>query len=312
MPPVDSYRSDAEAIKEFAALAQKAAGKIYFDTISPPESSVGLPDAIPVAAQDGATPKILPLRDEFERWRLRPERARGTATATTLASFIDLVNLHKVRDSALFAKTTWPVPALTAVIDYHAPNNRDGADNGDHRVRYEFPLTDEFKAWVERNGKPFAQDEFAFFIEERIADLEAVAPPAGDDYEKLFRTKFALPTEMVELSRGLRVHVEERVANAFMMQSGESEISFSSEHKGADGKPLHVPGLFMLCLPIFLDGALVRIPARLRYRVKDGALTWTYHLYRWEFWLRQRVQSDFSVAVQQTGLPAFEGAPERP
>jgi uncharacterized protein YfdQ (DUF2303 family) len=300
---------DAEAIKTFAELAQKAAGKVSVTSLSPPSGVAGLPSVIPVEVTEGPKASHASLRDLFEAWRLKPERRKGTAQVTTLASFIDLVELHKGANSALFAKTTWPEPALTAVIDYHTAKD---ADNCQHRISYAFPLTDEFKAWVDHNGEPFNQNDFATFVEDHIADMSAPMDGEIEAFEKLFRSKFALPTEMIDLSRGLRVNVEERVTNAFMMQSGESELQFSTEHKDAKGKKLVVPGLFMLCLPVFLDGSVVRIPARLRYRVVpgEGTILWSYNLYRWEVLLRERVQSDFAIAVKQTALPAFEGAPE--
>lgn len=301
--------ADAEAIRTFADLAQKAAGAIEITSLSPPPGSVGLPSVITVARHAGKEPALKSLKSLFDDWRDKPARRSGVAMVTTLASFIDLANYHKGANSALFAKTTWPEPALTAVIDYHP---QDAADNCQHKIHYAFPLTDEFKAWVVGNGKPLNKIDFAAFVEDHIADM-AVADLAEDKkLETLFRTRFAIPTEMVELSRGLRVNVAERVTNAFMMQSGESELQFSSEHTNAKGEKLVVPGLFMLCLPIFIDGSLVRIPARLRYRVVpgEGTILWTYQLYRWGFFLRERVQSDFAIAVKQTALPAFEGAPE--
>jgi uncharacterized protein YfdQ (DUF2303 family) len=298
---------DAEAIRAFAALAQQAAGEIDVLMLTPPEDCVGLPAEIPVAFRRGPNPQLTGVRELFDAWRRAPERRKGVAKTTTLASFIALTNYHKGEASALFAKTTWPAPALTAVIDYHA---KDKADNCGHRVEYAFPMTDEFTAWVAGNGKPHSAFEFAAFVEDHIADLSAAMETEVDEYEDLFKTRFALPTEMIELSRGLRVNVEEKVVNAFVMQNGEGELRFSTEHKTTDGKPLVVPGLFMLCLPIFVDGSQVRIPARLRYRVKDGVVTWTYALYRWEYWLRLRVQSDLANATKQTALPAYEGAPE--
>jgi uncharacterized protein YfdQ (DUF2303 family) len=301
---------DAEAIRVFADLAQKAAGELIPTVLELSEDRAGLPKKIPAAIKSGERPELQSVKRLFEEWRLAPERREGTAETTTRASFIDLVNLHKGASSALFAKTTWPEPALTAVIDYHSGQ---AAANCAHRVRYAFPLTDEFEAWVSNNGKAFNQVEFAAFVEEHIADMAVADMAADGELEKLFRTRFALPTEMVDLSRGLRVNVDERVTNAFTLQSGEAEIQFSTEHKGADGAKLVVPGLFLLCLPVFIDGDMVRVPARLRYRVLpgEGAIKWSYQLYRWELLLRERVRSDLAVVVKQTALPAFEGAPEK-
>jgi hypothetical protein len=299
--------ADAEAIRTFADLAQKAAGAIEITSLSPPPGSVGLPTGIPVAKRVGKEPTFSSLKSLFEDWREKPNRRKGVAKATTLASFIDLVNRHKGTHSALFARTLWPAPSLIGVIDYH---DKDLADNCGHRVDYAFPVTEEFAAWIDGDGKSMTQCEFGAFVEEHISDLSVPLDSERREYEPLFKTKFAIPTEMVMLARGLKVNVEERVVNAHLMQSGEAEIHFSTEHKSGDGEPLVVPGLFMLRLPLFVDGSLVGIPARLRYRVKNGVLEWTYAMYRWKFWLRQRVQSDFAIAVNQTELPGFEGAPE--
>ena len=68
----------------------------------------------------------------------------------------------------------------------------------------------------------------------------------------------------------------------------------------------------MLSLPAFVDGAEVRICARLRYRVdkESGLIVWRYDLYRWEEALRIRVANDFARAIKDTELPGYEGAPE--
>lgn len=60
----------------------------------------------------------------------------------------------------------------------------------------------------------------------------------------------------------------------------------------------------------FVDGDPVRIPARLRYRIAGGGIMWFYQLYRWEFFLRERVRADLMKASAETTLPMFEGSPE--
>jgi len=298
----------ADAIKEIERLAKSSAGGFDPAFIDAPEHAHGLPKQIPTFIKTGATPEVLNLRPWLEHWRTAPERRKGTAEATTLASFIGLVERHKDADSVLFAKTDWPEPSLTAVVDYHTA--KGDARFGQHRILYKFPLTREFRTWIGNNKKPISQFEFAGFVEENIADLSVAMDAEVAQYEPLFRTKFAIPTDLIELSRGLSIHVGSKVKNAFRMQSGEAEITFETEHRDAKGDPVHVPGLFMLSLPVFVDGSEVRIPARLRYRLNGGEILWSYDLYKWETALRDRVALDFGTAAKQTGLPAFEGAPE--
>lgn len=299
---------DAAAIREIERLAQEAGGNFRGGTISPPPGAVGLPVEVPFLARGGKSPEIIDQRKFLEAWRTAPERRRGTAKVTTLQSFIDLANRHKDDGSAIFAQTNWPAPALTAIIDYHTLGH--DARFADHKIHYAFPLTEEFKAWIGANGKGMSQTDFATFIEDRIADLAAPMDAEIIEYEKLFRTKFAIPSEMVELSRGLQVRVAATVKQNVMLQSGEGEIVFTEEHQNDRGEKIVVPGLFMLSVPAFIDGESVRIPARLRYRVKDGKIIWAFYLYKWEEWLRVRVKNDLDQAAKETSLPAFEGAPE--
>lgn len=130
------------------------------------------------------------------------------------------------------------------------------------------------------------------------------------DYTRLFKVEFATPTVMVALSRGLQVNVEATVKQNVTLSSGEGELEFSETHLDKRGEKLTVPGLFMVSVAAFLDGEPIRLPARLRYRVSGGKVTWFYQLYRWKFWLRDRVQQDLKEVAEETEVKAFEGSPE--
>lgn len=303
----DTYTKPA--VESIAELAKQASGATVLK-VETGGLGKGLPPTVPMLFDHRAGGNGLKaLKDEIERFRIDPDRRRGTARAATLKSFIDLINYHKDGSSALFAKAEWPSPSLTAVIDYHT----EGHDprHLEHRISYEFPVTDEFKAWIDHDGKPFSQAEFAAFIEEHAAELASPFAAEKSEYEGLFKTQFATPNVMITLSRGLQVNVEMVVKNAVMLQSGEGEIQFAEEHLDKRGEKLTVPGLFMVSVPAFLDGEPIRLPARLRYRVSGGKVAWHYQLYRWKFWLRDRVQKDLGDVAAETSVKTFEGSPER-
>lgn len=297
---------DAHAIELVRDLANSAA-EVEIVQINTEGLGDGLPSGVPVLV-DRKTQRPVSLKAIIEEFRSAPDRRKGTATAHTLAAFIDLVNRHKDADSALFGKTSWPDPKLTAVINY----DREGikARSRDHRIVYAFPLTDEFKAWVGANARPMPQDEFAAFIEEHAAELAAPADGERSTYEPLFKEKFATPSEVLELSRHLEVFVAAKAKQGIRLQTGERQIEFSEDHLNSKGEKITVPGIFMVSVPAFVDGDAVRIPARLRYRIKGGDIIWFYQLYRWEFYLREQVGYDLKQAADDTKLPAFEGAPE--
>lgn len=268
---------------------------------------IGLPATVPLLIDQRPGGAIRTLKTEIEAYRTWPERIEGTAQTTTLQSFIDLVNRHKDGGSAVFAKTSWPEPSLTAVVDYHGAADPRWAK---HRIRYAFPITDEFKVWIEKNGKMMEQAEFAAFLEDHAAELSAAYGPEAAEYESLFKEKFATPADLIALSRSLEIHVGAKVKRAERIQTGERTVEFVEEHLNGKGDKVDIPGIFMVSVPAFVDGEQVRIPARLRYRIAGGSIHWFYQLYRWQFWLRDQVKNDLITVADKTALPTFEGSPE--
>lgn len=267
----------------------------------------GLPAQVP-ALFNRVTQQIAAVAPLVEPHRLRPERAIGTAQATTLASFLALVLRHKTDHSVIFAETAWPKPSLTAVLDYHRLDHVPAY--GKHRVHYAFPVTDELTAWLAGNGKGVEQPEFVRFLEDRAAELAAPTDGEKSEFERLFRERFATPAELITLARDLEVFVGAQVKQQYREASGERTMVFAAEHTSKSGEKVNIPGLFMVSVPAFRDGGPVRLPARLRYRVVGGSVTWSYLLYRPEFWLREKVVEDLAAAGRETGLPCFEGQPE--
>ena len=247
------------------------------------------------------------LHQVLSQNRILPERRKGTSKVTTLQSFIDLVNRHKDEDSAIFADTAWP-PSLTCVVDYAKADKT--ARWHQHRINYAFPATEEITAWISGNGKGMEQAAFAQFLEDHAAELADATEEERKTFEPLFKERFAAPNELIGLSRELEVTATHKVKRGERLQSGERTVQFSEEHTNGKGEAVILPGVFMISVPAFLDGAPVRIPARLRYRIQGGSIHWSYGLYRAEHWLRNRVKEDMDQAAKATALPAFEGAPE--
>jgi uncharacterized protein YfdQ (DUF2303 family) len=297
------------AVKQIADLATDAHG-LEITNIFNIAKGHGLPENIPVGLIRGDEPSFQSVKSLIEEWRTRPDAKKGVARVLTLDSFISLTIRHQTDDSVIFADTNWEKPSLTAIVDYHEAKTAGDPDNCKHRVHYAFPLSVEWKAWIEANGKPMKQGDFAAFIEDRIADLTSPNEDERFTAEELFATTAATPAELVTLSRGLQVNVESKVRNATTLSSGEAQIVFEEEHRDASGGKLRVPGLFFLNVAPFFAGEKARIPVRLRYRVAEGRLLWFYQIYRPDVVVTERVRADLGAAVEQTSLPAYEGAPE--
>jgi uncharacterized protein YfdQ (DUF2303 family) len=256
------------------------------------------------------------LKPLIDQYRTKPARREGVAVLRDIESLVAHVNRFKDGDSVLFADPSPKAPVLVAVLDYHrrgAPGD-GGQRFGKHRARYAFPLSDQWKAWTERNDKPFSQGEFCAFIEDRIAD---VADPANAGeglraFATLIGAEYASPSRLLEVSRGLSINDDLTVKSHQNLSSGETQFVFGSVHKDESGQPVRVPRAFIIAIPVFELGAVHLIAARLRYRLdrESGHLTWFYSLYR--------VAENFDVAIREacseaqagTDLPLLYGTPE--
>jgi uncharacterized protein YfdQ (DUF2303 family) len=294
---------DNEGVKEIGRLAANASSPqvIKLDHL---DGNIEV-----IATRDGHGCVRLESAKKFlAEYEDAPERRTGTAKILTLQSFIDLMNRHKDADSAIFGLLDAMSPSLLGVIDYHTTDHKPRF--GAHRISYSFPISTEWKSWQGMNSKSMGQGEWAAFVEERIADLSSPTLEERDHYETLFQTKIAEPSELIQLSRGMAISVEARVKETRVLQSGESEVIFEEVHKDGAGQKLIVPGLFIINIPLFLDGKPTRVLARLRYRRAEGRLTWFYQLYRPDIVMRDALHADLEQAGTATGLPIFEGSPE--
>lgn len=292
-----------------AALGARAEGAEIV-VIEPPEGMVGVPTQIPALLRRGETPGIVGVERLFEAYRTQPQRKTGTAEAQTFDAFIELVERHKTDDSAIFADADWRTPSFTAVIDYHQARNGGTAAFGEHRIRYAFPLSEEWQAWTKLDGARMTQEDFAYFLEDRVAELSSPTAEEKTQYERDFATTVATPSQLVELSRGLQVNVAAKVKAAHTLASGEGQITWEETHQDTNGKPLKVPGIFILAIAPFFMGDKMRIPVRLRYRPVNGSIVWFYQIYRPDQFVTEHVRHRLHDARQKTALPAFEGKPE--
>lgn len=261
---------------------------------------------ISVAAHDGTPVEVVicnasadPIQAKLDAFALVPRSRAGKVDALDLDSFAALILRDYDAGSAVFADVSGQGVKFEAVLDYHRPtighedaSVRLGARHGRESIVYQPALSDEWKAWTERSGKPMTQGEFAAWIDEHLPDLadprhllndpDSTAAKFGAAYggnvDNLFG--FADPDRMVKLSTGLSVRESSVVKNVVNLASGEVSIQYETEHADGDGRPLAVPRRFLISIPVFKREAAYLVPVKLAYRKKGGALEWTLDLFR--------------------------------
>lgn len=294
--------------------AHEAAEKYQKPTLVMVENPIDGSFAVPaILGRDGVRP--VP-KSVFAEYQAHPERRTGTAAMTRLESFIEHVNRFKNADSVIFAKDDRTAPALTAVLDYHDAGADGTPRFGQHRTTFPFPLSDEWKTWSKFNGKKMDMVEFAEFLEERVNDIDLVESldDLNEDIQRFIGAtgldKIASPSRLIELSRNLQIHESSTVKSAHNPSSGEGVIRFESEHTDAAGQPVDVPGLFVICIPVFAHDGYYRIAARLRYRKGTDGISFWYDLWRADLVFDHAFDQACQRVKLETGLPLLIGAPE--
>jgi uncharacterized protein YfdQ (DUF2303 family) len=260
-----------------------------------------------ILPKDKRVESLKPIMDQYLE---APERIKGEARIGDIESFLaHAARFGSKEGSAIFAHPDRRAPHLLAVYDY---SEKDGPDFHGHRAKYVPPMADEWLAWTGRDGQAMKQGDFAAFIEDRIGDVivpdSAGADAAVQDFANLVGGVLATPQRLIEVSRGLSIAAEQRVKQAVNLGTGEVSVSFEETH-GTANAGLKVPNLFVIAIPVFYAGPSYRIPVRLRYRLKDGVISWSLHLYRADR-VFDDAFGDVVAKARTSGLPVFVGAPE--
>lgn len=263
-------------------------------------------------------------QDIFDRAAGAPSARKGTATMTSLDSFIAHVNRFGDADSAVFANEERSDPSVLAVLDYHRadtlPTDSDEGGHGDyrfgeHRTSFRFPLSDEWKAWHAQNGDPMTMPEFAAFLEDNVldvAEIDSVPESASRFVEMMGGAKnIADWSKLTALAKSLTVFENAVCSEAVNLSNGEGQLTIGAEHETeVAGVKVKVPTMFFIAIPIFREGPAYRLPVRLRYRKHGSRVTFSY-----EIWRSDRAFKDaFNEAVERIGketqAQVFYGKPE--
>lgn len=253
------------------------------------------------------TMKVESVKKYVDENLLEPVRRRGVAKIDTLESLVDLARRFMGPRSVLFADER--ALTLTAVHEYH---DAQSASFCDHVAHYPFPLDPSFEAWTRNVDKWLGMEEFGRFLEDRLLDVldPADAGPSAKAFGAQYSVAFAGPGKLLELSRGLSIRATSKLTKSVNLQSGEATLNFSEEHADEAGKPLRVPGAFVLALPIFRGGELFQVPARLRYRVSGSTVSWSYALHRADDAKRLAFREGCAKAAAALEVPLYFGRPE--
>lgn len=229
---------------------------------------------------------------DLERYAAQPHRSRGVFHAHDAETVVAYVARHR---SPRVEPELWADLEQLCIVVVLNPHDQDtGPQWHDWLCQVQLRRTPEWAAWMEHNGKPMSQTEFAVFVEDHLDDV--VEPAAADLLE--LATTFQAKTNVVFRS-------------AVVLANGDRQLTYheaTDARAGADGQ-LVVPDRIALGVAPFEGSSAWRIEARLRYTVKDGALRIWYQLVRPDLIERGAFDEAVDAVATPTSLVALRGRP---
>lgn len=247
----------------------------------------GLALAEPRGLPDGATYAVVPHCYKIERLTdptELPAYVKQTVRAENFKSFAEYFNAFKTEDSRIFASRLGH--NVIGVIDYHKPQGP--ARRNAHVVRYDAPLSLEWRRWTAIDGKLLEQEAFALFIEENVLDIRE---PASAD--------------VLEVSRDLAIKRKADFKQVQRLQSGVVDFSYVEQDEAHTSGKLEVPTEIVLGVPVYFGGDAWRVTCFLRYRLHEGRLLLGVQIHRREYVEQEAFEAMVAQIDSLTETPAI-------
>jgi uncharacterized protein YfdQ (DUF2303 family) len=247
-----------------------------------------------IALPPGYTHQII----DSEKLQAQPRRKIASVAVTELESFVAYVKRHgSLTDCTIWAEVDYPRGKLdfTAILNDHGDTEEKQAWR-DHRATFSPAFSEEWKIWTAQDGKPLTQIEFALFIEHNLKDIASIeGMPTG--------------TQMLAMATDLEINQESKFKSQARLQSGGVRLTFIDDADAETAKTMDVFNKFALGLQVFRNGDAYQVEARLRYRQREGKLSFWYELIRPDITLEAASKDLITTLRDQTGNPFFYGNP---
>jgi uncharacterized protein YfdQ (DUF2303 family) len=243
---------------------------------------------------------------DLDKYSPIPYRKTGTVALRDVDSFAGYVNRH--RDP--HGTTLWgnaKAGTIVAVLNDHEDDHLTAADDdppvdtgvpgwGDHRTVLQLEATPDWLGWLALDGKLGSQEDFA----EHLEDLaHTVAIPTAADMLELAQHFTA--ARNVDFKAGKR------------LGSGETTLLYDETITASAGqhRQIAIPNEIELAVTPFYGTEPVRLVARFRYRINNGALKIGYKLIRPDIVLEAAFTAASERVSELVDLPVLAGTPRQ-
>ena len=227
-----------------------------------------------------------------------PRRKKAHVGISTTPDYINYLKRQGSLDSCtIWCEADYSIGKVeyTAILNDHM-ENKDGQQWRDHIATYAPAKSVEWKRWNDANAKVMDQMAFANFLETNFSDIASVEGyPTGSD--------------MLVMATGLEIIQDSRIKSAVRVQSGGVRVEYVDDANAETAKSMEVFSKFALGLPVFWGGAAYQVEARLKYKLREGRLSFWYELTRPDKTLEDAALSITAAIQSGTGFPMFHGNP---
>lgn len=229
-----------------------------------------------------------------------PRRKKATVELHDVDSFVAYVKRH----GSLASCTVWCLANYAAGrVGFTSIINDHGAEPAaqqwrDHTATFAPEFSEEWKRWNGRNGpaKAFNQFDFAGFIEENNKDIVSVGGSATG-------------AQMLEMALNMEANQDVKFKSSIRLQGGGVQLNYVADDDHQTITKMQLFERFTLGMPVFWNGDAYQVDARLRYRVREGKLSFWYELIRQDKVLEAATSTMIETIKAQVGMPFFFGEP---
>lgn len=232
---------------------------------------------------------------DFSSIQSQPQRVTGTRQFDDAQSLIEFYpqGVDNVEDGhpRLYCDADFVAGRATVTAVFN-----DSPGWRDFRAVYAPKSSVEWQRWLLRNGhdKAFTQEGFALFIEDNIADITAVdGMPSG--------------TDMLAMATSLEINAENRFKSAIRLQSGGVDLTYVDTEDNETLKKMKLFERFSIGIRVLQGGDGYRLDARLRYRTRDGKLSFWYELIRPDKTYEDALRAEIARIQEATGQTVLFG-----
>lgn len=237
-------------------------------------------------------------KDDDAKLLSAPRRKIAKVKMHDAESFIDYTRRHgSLTDSTIWCIADYKAGKVgfTAILNDHGEEESQAAFR-DHRATFSPEFSEEWNRWTSKNKQPFNQAAFAEYIEENLKDIASVeGSPTG--------------AQMLEMALAFEANQDMKFKSAIRLQNGGVQMAFTQDDDAGTLAKMSAFDRFTVGFPVFWNGDAYRIDARLRYRVREGKLTFWFELIRQDLILEAATQTLITVIRDKTGNPFFFGEP---